>query len=368
MLKIEKNKNLLDFNFYKIKSKTKYFVELKNKKDFLEIFQWIKKNKIKQYFILGEGANTIFVNKKCDWLVIKIANNFFKWSNNEKNESINNKQANNCLCEKKSLGKDMVEVGAGKNWDKFLGDCQKKGFYDVQSLSAIPGTVGAAAFGNIGAFGTEIKKYIFGVWVLDIKKQEFVFLDNEKLDFSYRNSFFKKNKKDFLIYSVVFDFSPKFQKEMRKKYLDKEYFSLVHFAKKHNLGIIKKEEIRKNIKKIRRKIYPDIKKFPNVGSTFKNTEISESQLKKILKKYPDIPNWKLENKKIKIPAAYILDKVLDLNGKRFGNIKIDKKRPLFFINMGGATGEEFYKLCQKIKKMAKKEIGVKLEEEVYFIK
>ncbi len=100
----------------------------------------------------------------------------------------------------------------------------------------------------------------------------------------------KENKKRYIVYSVIFDFSPTFQKKMKKKYGEGEYFSLAHFAKKHNLGRIKKSEIRKNIKKIRRAVYPDLKKFPNVGSTFKNTEVTKEQLKEILKKNPDMPH------------------------------------------------------------------------------
>ena len=157
-------------------------------------------------------------------------------------------------------------------------------------MSDIPGSVGAAVFGNIGAFGTEIKKYVAGVWVFDIKKNNFIYLDNDQLDFSYRNSYLKKNRDDFVVYSVVFDFSPKFQKEMNKKYVDGEYFSLAHFAKQHGLGKLKKSDIRKSIKKIRRAVYPNLKKYPNVGSTFKNTEVTKTQLKNIIRNYPDIPN------------------------------------------------------------------------------
>jgi UDP-N-acetylenolpyruvoylglucosamine reductase len=57
-----------------------------------------------------------------------------------------------------------------------------------------------------------------------------------------------------------------------------------------------------------------------------------------------------------------------LNGKTFGNIKIDNLRPLFFLNLGNATGQEFFNLCQKIKKITKKKIGIKIEEEVFFVK
>ena len=349
MIKVEKNKDLEKFNFYTLKVKAKYFIEMKNKEDCLEIFEWIKNHKIKKYFILGKGSNIIFKNKFFDGLIIKISNNFLKWESKER----------------KTIKR--VEVGAGKVLDVFLAECQKKNVFDIQSLSSIPGSVGAGVFGNVGAFGTEVKKFVFGVWAFDNKKKEFVFFENKKCGFSYRSSFLKKNKKRFLIYSVVFDFSEKFKKEMKAFYKKEDYFSLQHFTKKYNIKSLKKKNLRKEIKKIRRQVYPNIKKYPNVGSTFKNTEVIKTQLKKILKDYPDIPNWEQKNGNIKVSTAYIFDKVLNLNGKTFGNIEVDKKRPLFFINRGVITGQEFFVFCQKVKNMTQKKWGIKIKEEVFFI-
>jgi hypothetical protein len=39
MINIKKNKNLKKFNFYNLNVRAKYFVELKNKNDFVEIFE-----------------------------------------------------------------------------------------------------------------------------------------------------------------------------------------------------------------------------------------------------------------------------------------------------------------------------------------
>lgn len=343
-MKIEKKKKLKKFNFYNLDVTAKYFVELKKKKDFEEVFSWMDRNDIKKSFIIGEGSNIIFKKDFFDGVVIKISNNFLCWND-----------------------KDVVGVGAGKNLDTFLLACQKKDIFEIQSLSSIPGSVGAGVFGNVGAFGTEIKKFIFGVWVFDIFKRKFIFVENRESDFSYRNSFFKKNKNKFLIYSVIFDFSNKFHKEIKFFYKEDDYFSLRHFAKKYNLKSLKKQNLRTEIKKIRRNIYPNIEKFPNVGSTFKNAEITKRQFKKISQQYPKIPNWEQKSGKIKIPTAYIFDKILNLNGKKIGNIQIDSKRPLFFINTGDGTGKEFFKLCQKIKKDTEKKLGIKVEEEVFFV-
>lgn len=358
-MKIEKDKDLKTFNYYDLNVTAKFFVELKTRDDFVEAFAFVEKEKLKKFFVFGEGSNIVFKREVYDGLVMKVSNTFLKWNVVGRKTNHNNSVFRPTT--------NQVEVGAGKNLDIFLAVCQKKGIFDIQSLSSIPGSVGAGVFGNVGAFGREIKNFVFGVWVFNFKKREFIFFKNQECGFSYRDSFFKKNRDRFLVFSVVFDFSKKFKREMDVLYNQEEYFSLEHFAKKHNLGKIKNSEIRKNIKKIRKGIYPDIKKFPNVGSTFGNTELSKSQLKKLLKKYPDTPNWEQRNGKVKIPTAYIFDKVLDLNGKVFGNIKIDQKRPLFFLNLGGATGKEFFSLCQKIKKMVKKELDIEIKEEIFFV-
>jgi UDP-N-acetylenolpyruvoylglucosamine reductase len=77
---------------------------------------------------------------------------------------------------------------------------------------------------------------------------------------------------------------------METFYKGREHFSLKHFEKRYSIKNLEKKDLRKEIVKIRRKVYPDIKKFRNVGSTFKDTEITKKELKNILKKYPNIPN------------------------------------------------------------------------------
>jgi UDP-N-acetylmuramate dehydrogenase len=79
MIKIEKDKDLLKYNSYKINITAKYFVELKIESDYsdiYELFDFIKKEKIKKFFVLGSGANVIFKNNFYDGIIIKLKNNF----------------------------------------------------------------------------------------------------------------------------------------------------------------------------------------------------------------------------------------------------------------------------------------------------
>ncbi len=341
-MQIIKKKNLKNLNTFKLPVKAKFFFEFKKKEKIPLIFDYLNKEKIKNFFILGSGSNIIFLENSYDGLVIKVANNHTRW-----------------------LDKNRVQVGAGRELDKFLLNLNKKGFFEIQSLSGIPGSIGAAVFGNVGAFGQEIKNFIETVEVYDIKEKKFKILSNNELNFNYRNSYLKENKNKYLIFSVIFNFSKYF---FNKNFNSKDYTSLKDFFKKYNLKNVNKKDIRKEIIKIRRKIYPNINMYPNVGSTFQNSEISLSEFKKIKKQYPNIPHWELKNKKIKIPTAFLFDKVLNLNGKIFKNIKVHQVRPLFFINLGNATGKEFYNLCQKIKKNIKNKLGINIKEEIIYIK
>ena len=45
----------------------------------------------------------------------------------------------------------LVKVAAGKNWHAFVSDCMQQGWFGLENLAAIPGTVGAAPIQNIGA-------------------------------------------------------------------------------------------------------------------------------------------------------------------------------------------------------------------------
>jgi UDP-N-acetylenolpyruvoylglucosamine reductase len=77
-MKVEKNKNLKSFNFYNLDLETKYFIELKSKKDFEEAFCWIQEKKIKKVFILAEGSNIIFKKEFFDGVILKVSNGFTK--------------------------------------------------------------------------------------------------------------------------------------------------------------------------------------------------------------------------------------------------------------------------------------------------
>ena len=84
----------------------------------------------------------------------------------------------------------------------------------------------------------------------------------------------------------------------------------------------------------------------NCGSFFKNPIIDSILFKRLIKKYPEIPNY-LSNGKYKIPAAWLIEK-LNYKGYRDGDAGVHKKQALILVNYGNSSGLEILKLSNKI--------------------
>ena len=83
---------------------------------------------------------------------------------------------------------------AGEIWDDIVKDTVEKGYYGMENLSLIPGTVGASVVQNIGAYGKEVADIVESVYVLDTVKDEYKTLKNIECKFNYRDSIFKQTK------------------------------------------------------------------------------------------------------------------------------------------------------------------------------
>jgi len=67
------------------------------------------------------------------------------------------------------------------------------------------------------------------------------------------------------------------------------------------------QDISKAVIKIQQSKLPDPKKIGNAGSFFKNSIISKSKFKGILKKYPELVHYPAPNGKVKLAAGWLID-------------------------------------------------------------
>lgn len=336
-MNIKENVSLKDFSSFKIGGNAKYFFIAKSKEDVVRAFEFSELKKI-QVFILGEGSNTLIGDKGFNGLVLKINIKGIEW-NNLKNET-------------------SVIVGAGENWDNLVKLSVEKNLFGLENLSSIPGSVGAAPVQNIGAYGAEIKDVLNWVEVFDTKNKTFKIISKEKCKFGYRDSIFKKAVgKKFVITRVSLTLKNKGVLNLDYKDI-KEYFNLKN-VKKPTI-----KELREAVVGIRKRKFPDLKVHGTAGSFFKNPIVSKKKFEELKKKYPEIPSYNISDNKIKIPLAWVIDKICNLKGYREGNVGVFSKQAIVLVNYGGATSKEVEKVYQKIKKTVKQKTGINIEMEV----
>jgi UDP-N-acetylmuramate dehydrogenase len=123
------------------------------------------------WLILGGGSNLVVADEVPELHVIRVANKGIE-----------------------KLGDGHVRVQAGENWDALVELAVNSGWGGIESLSGIPGTVGAAPVQNIGAYGQEVSTVITRLEFLDYKTRETVILSKDELQFGYRDSIFKRGR------------------------------------------------------------------------------------------------------------------------------------------------------------------------------
>ena len=251
-----------------------------------------------------------------------------------------------------------VSVGAGENWNDFVKWTLVKNYGGIENLSLIPGNVGSAPIQNIGAYGVELKDVFQSCRAISIDNKILKTFNKEQCNFTYRSSIFKeKLKNKYIISRVTFKLSK------INHVINSEYKPLKDLLKiKGNLNPTI-QDISKLVIEIRTNKLPDPKKIGNCGSFFKNPIISNSKFKNLNEYFSSVPNYKISENEVKIPAAWLIEEC-GFKGKNEGKTGIHKKHALVIVNNGGATGKEIYDFSQKIKKSVLKKFNILLEEEV----
>jgi UDP-N-acetylmuramate dehydrogenase len=252
----------------------------------------------------------------------------------------------------------VVSAGAGVKWDDLVEWTVKNDFYGLENLSLIPGTAGAAAVQNIGAYGAEIKDYIFRVRCLSLIDAAVVEFNNQECRFSYRNSIFKQDIKGHFLISEVF-----FRLSM-KPTLNISYGSLQKEAE--NIGKLSQKTIRQAVINIRTSKLPDPSVTGNAGSFFKNPVISGEKAEILQNRFPSIPKYSESSGETKIAAGWLIDQC-GWKGKRIGDAGVHEKQALVLVNYGNASGRELLDLSEMIRRSVYEKFGIDLEREVEVI-
>ena len=222
-----------------------------------------------------------------------------------------------------------VEVDAGAELNDLIDSLNEAGLKGLETLAGIPGWVGAAVYGNAGAYGHSISERVDRARYFD--GTEVRECCNQECEFRYRESIFKRHK-DRIIFSVTLKMD------------------------RSDAPVLKEKSA--GIRKVRDEKFPPTMKC--AGSIFKNILLrdlpaSVAQL---------VPASVVREGKI--PAAWFLEQT-GAKGRSIGGIRVAEYHANLLYNSGEGTAAELCRMIQKLKADVQAKFGLEIEEEVQYV-
>ena len=293
--------------------------------------------------IMGGGTNVLIADKGFEGTVIRISNNSV--------------QAEVDACSGATL-----TIGAGEDWDVFVQTTITSGFAGLETLSGIPGTVGASPIQNIGAYGHEVSEFITRVRTYDRQEKVLKTFTNSECQFSYRNSLFKSHPGRYVVLDVQFQIR-------RGEFSDP--ITYLELAKKLGVQLGDKAPVvatRQAVLELRASkgmlLSLDDHDSWSAGSFFTNPIISQQAADAL----PNAaPKWPLNDGRVKISAAWLIENAGMHKGDKVGGARISSKHVLALTNSGDATAADIAELAKRARDHVKEIFGITLEAEVNLI-
>jgi UDP-N-acetylmuramate dehydrogenase len=332
--------DLRDFTSLRVGGPAKNFVEAHNEEEIIAALVAAGDSPV---LILGGGTNVLISDAGFAGTVIHITNSAL-------------------VAEVDACSGATLTIGAGENWDDFVALTIERGFAGLETLSGIPGTVGAAPIQNIGAYGHEVSEFITRVRTYDRVAKAIRTFTNQECEFEYRSSIFKKNPGQFIILEVQFQI---------RIGDSSDPITYLELAKKLDIQMGEKaptQQVRHTVLELRASkgmlLSPEDRDSWSAGSFFTNPIISQQEADKL----PNAaPKWPLIDGQVKISAAWLIENAGMHKGDEVGGARISTKHVLALTNAGDATATDLIELAKTAQAKVYEKFGIKLEPEVNLV-
>ena len=329
-----------DLTSLRVGGPAKKFVEVATESEIIAAIESAGDSPI---LIMGDGTNMLVSDQGFEGVVIRISNHAL-------------------AAEVDACSGATLTIGAGENWDEFVATTIERGFAGLETLSGIPGSVGAAPIQNIGAYGHEVSEFITRVRTYDREKKVVKTFTNQECEFEYRNSHFKSHPGRYVVLDVQFNLR---QGEFTTPITYQELANKLGITVGDKAGIV---ETRKAVLELRASkgmlLNPKDQDSWSAGSFFTNPIIS----KEIADTLPaDAPRWPTQDGRVKTSAAWLIEKSGIHKGDTHGGARVSTKHVLALTNSGNATATEIAELAKTAKQAVQQKFGITLEAEVNLI-
>jgi len=321
-MQVYNNVPLSTILWYQIGGIANTVIDVSSKEDVYEALSYIKQHNITKVFVLGIGSNMLFPDEGFNGVIIRFLTQ-------EDGMGV------------RLLDNNVLESFAGEFLDSVIQFGFEKRLTGLEWAGGLPGTVGAAVRGNVGAFGGEIKDSFLKahcIWLFENGDYEEVTLDREEMEFAYRTSKVKTEK--LIVLYAQFQMHSATDEELLKA-REVYYANITYRQDKHPLD------------------------YPNCGSVFKNVS-KKDEVQKVLTAWPDSRELVENNWHGKVSMGYIIERI-GLKGKRVGNAQISEKHQNFIVNLGGARSNDVKELISQIELGMQEQLGFTPEVEIEIV-
>lgn len=330
--------NLKNFNTFRVSATARYFVNANSLTSLRDALEFARRKQV-DYMLIGQGSNLLF-REDYPGLIIEM--------------NIRGKQLVD-----ESEDHWIVKALCGENWHAFVQWCVDNGYFGLENLSLIPGTIGAAPVQNIGAYGVELKDVMLELEALERETGELKTFSNADCKFAYRHSVFKGELRDqYIIYSVTFRLN-------KSADVNISYGALAKALADVPEAEITPEKVAQTVCDIRRSKLPNPSRLGNAGSFFWNPLVSLETFQSLQEAFPDIVGYP-DGDQVKLAAAWLIEQA-GWKGHREGDVGVHQDHALVLVNHGHATGAELVDLSERIQRSVHDKFGVKLTPEVRII-
>jgi len=331
---------LSDYTSLRVGGPAKNFIEVSSEKEIIAAIEGAGDSPI---LIMGGGTNILVSDEGFAGTVIRISNNKIE-------------------AEVDACSGATLTIGAGENWDDFVKTTIARGFAGLETLSGIPGTVGAAPIQNIGAYGHEVSEFITRVRTYDRQGKSLKTFTNEECDFSYRNSHFKTHPGRYVVLDVAFQLRIG---EVTTPITYSELASALGIAVGDKAPV---QACREKVLELRSRKGMLLSESDHdswsAGSFFTNPIVSAE----IAGQLPaDAPRWPQLDGRVKTSAAWLIEHSGISKGQSIGGARISTKHVLALTNSGGAKASEIAALAKLAQEKVLATFNIALDPEVNLV-
>lgn len=264
-----------------------------------------------------------------------------------------------------SQGLDISEGGelrveAGVVWDELVRRSLAEGLSGLETMSGIPGLVGATPVQNVGAYGAEVADVLTGLQVYDRQAGTVESWSPQRCGFGFRTSAFKHTER-----YVVLEFTLRLERADQSRPV--RYLELAR-----RLGVEPGETapavaVRQSVLELRRSKGMVLDEADHdswsVGSFFVNPLLDE-----VPAAAASCPNWQADGR-TKLSAAWLVEQAGFTRGygldRGRGTVSVSTKHTLALTNRGGASTVELLELAAEIRAGVEKTFGIRLGPEAH---